>query len=60
MGLYELAKRLGDIEALDQVAGPMSAAVGKIVGHGARKDVLSGAGLGHPLHPMLTDVPIGA
>lgn len=27
---------------------------------GAAKDALSGRWLGHPLHPMLTDVPIGA
>ena len=60
MGLYELVKRLGDIEALDQVAGPMSGTVRKVIGRGPVKDVLSGAGLGHPLHPMLTDVPIGA
>ena len=60
MGLYELAKRLGDIEALDQVVGPVSATVKKTIGHGALKDFLSGAGLGHPLHPVLTDLPIGA
>jgi hypothetical protein len=60
VGLYELAKRLGDIEPLDQVAGPMSATAKKVIGRGPLKDVLSGAGLGHPLHPMLTDVPIGA
>jgi nitrite reductase/ring-hydroxylating ferredoxin subunit/uncharacterized membrane protein len=60
VGLYELARRLGDIEALDQVAGPVAATVKKNIGRGLRKDLLSGAGLGHPLHPVLTDVPIGA
>ena len=60
MGLYELTKRLGDIEALDQVAGPVTATVKKAIGPGRLKDLLSGAGLGHPLHPVLTDIPIGA
>jgi hypothetical protein len=27
---------------------------------GALKDVLSGAWLGHALHPIMTDIPIGA
>jgi nitrite reductase/ring-hydroxylating ferredoxin subunit/uncharacterized membrane protein len=30
------------------------------VGTGTVKDVLSGTWLGHPLHPMLTDLPIGS
>ncbi|MBW3578487.1 MAG: Rieske 2Fe-2S domain-containing protein [Actinobacteria bacterium] len=33
---------------------------GAAVRHRHTKDVLSGAWLGHPLHPMLTDVSIGA
>jgi nitrite reductase/ring-hydroxylating ferredoxin subunit/uncharacterized membrane protein len=59
VGLYELAKRLGTIDALDQVAGPLAATVKKTIGQGAVKDLLSGRGLGHPLHPVLTDIPIG-
>ena len=31
----------------------------KVLKPGAVKDLLSGTFLGHPLHPMLTDVPIG-
>ena len=37
--------------------------VGKLadrIGPGPVKDLLSGTWLGHPLHPMLTDLPIGA
>jgi nitrite reductase/ring-hydroxylating ferredoxin subunit/uncharacterized membrane protein len=30
------------------------------IGPGPVKDLLSGTWLGHPLHPMLTDLPIGA
>jgi nitrite reductase/ring-hydroxylating ferredoxin subunit/uncharacterized membrane protein len=33
--------------------------VRKILKPGAVKDLLSGTFLGHPLHPLLTDVPIG-
>jgi nitrite reductase/ring-hydroxylating ferredoxin subunit/uncharacterized membrane protein len=32
----------------------------RFVRPGALKDLLSGTWLGHPLHPVLTDVPIGA
>jgi len=34
--------------------------VAKLVGTGPMKDLLSGTWLGHPAHPLLTDVPIGA
>jgi nitrite reductase/ring-hydroxylating ferredoxin subunit/uncharacterized membrane protein len=34
--------------------------VAKLVGTGPVKDLLSGTWLGHPAHPLLTDVPIGA
>ena len=54
-----LVHRLGRAEALDRLAKPVAAKVGEVVGHGARKDALSGTWLGHPLHPMLTDLPIG-
>ena len=32
----------------------------KFIGRGLVKDVLSGTWLGHALHPMLTDIPIGS
>ncbi|MGH3973147.1 MAG: Rieske 2Fe-2S domain-containing protein [Pseudonocardiaceae bacterium] len=32
----------------------------KLVGTGRTKDLLSGTWLGHPAHPLLTDIPIGA
>jgi hypothetical protein len=31
-----------------------------LISDGAAKDVLSGVWLGHALHPILTDIPIGA
>jgi nitrite reductase/ring-hydroxylating ferredoxin subunit/uncharacterized membrane protein len=60
VGLHDLAERLGQADVLDQVAAPLTAAVKKAIGPGAVKDALSGVGLGHPLHPVLTDIPIGA
>jgi nitrite reductase/ring-hydroxylating ferredoxin subunit/uncharacterized membrane protein len=43
------------------VAGKViSRPVAKLVTTGPVKDLLSGTWLGHPAHPLLTDVPIGA
>jgi nitrite reductase/ring-hydroxylating ferredoxin subunit/uncharacterized membrane protein len=56
----QLVDRLADTEALDRIGKPVAAWVGKQVGTGTVKDVLSGTWLGHPLHPMLTDLPIGS
>ncbi|MGI8429920.1 MAG: Rieske 2Fe-2S domain-containing protein [Solirubrobacteraceae bacterium] len=46
--------------ALDRVADPLSAAVRRALPAGSLKDLLSGTWLGHTLHPLLTDIPIGA
>ena len=59
MGLHASAERLGGLERLDAPAGAAAKAVAQVVGTGALKDVLSGTFLGHPLHPLLTDIPIG-
>ena len=58
--LNALASRLESIEALDGPAGLAGRAVRELIPAGAAKDVLSGAWLGHALHPIMTDVPIGA
>ena len=59
MGLHELTGRIGDVEALDRLTGPMVRTAKKLIPAGPVKDVLSGRPLGHPVHPPLTDVPIG-
>jgi nitrite reductase/ring-hydroxylating ferredoxin subunit/uncharacterized membrane protein len=57
--------RLTDQPALDKIAQPLSKAVrgayeaGGPVGQRA-KDAVHGVWLGHPLHPVFTDVPLGA
>ncbi|MFN2607760.1 MAG: Rieske 2Fe-2S domain-containing protein [Acidimicrobiales bacterium] len=58
--LEDLVDRIHGATALDSVARPVAGLVGRVVGHGPLKDGLSGTWLGHPLHPMLTDVAIGA
>src|SRR5919202_898391 len=45
--------------SLDSVAQPVAKKVAAVIPSGVMKDTLSGTWLGHPLHPMLTDVPIG-
>jgi nitrite reductase/ring-hydroxylating ferredoxin subunit/uncharacterized membrane protein len=60
MGLHEIAVRIGSVEALDRLVQPLSDLSRRLVPHGPVKDVLSGTWLGHPVHPMLTDVVIGS
>jgi nitrite reductase/ring-hydroxylating ferredoxin subunit/uncharacterized membrane protein len=46
--------------SLDVVGRKLGLAVAKVVRPGRAKDLLAGTWLGHPVHPVLTDVPIGA
>src|SRR5215217_7411421 len=56
--LHVLTDDIGSIELLDGPASILADLAGR-VGPGRLKDTLSGTWLGHALHPMLTDVPIG-
>ena len=58
--LENAMERLAGTSALDAIARPVSKKVAALVPQGAAKDVLSGTWMGHPLHPLLTDIPIGA
>jgi nitrite reductase/ring-hydroxylating ferredoxin subunit len=58
--MHKLVRRIEGITALDKVAQPIVALVGKAVQPRVVRNVLSGTYLGHPAHPMLTDLPIGA
>ena len=58
--LNALAARLESVEALDGPARIVGGTVRRLIPDGAPKDVLSGAWLGHALHPIMTDIPIGA
>jgi len=55
----DLTDRLAGAEVLDTVGKPVATWVTGRLGTGVAKDVLSGTWMGHPLHPMLTDLPIG-
>jgi uncharacterized membrane protein len=57
--LNALAARLESVEALDGPARAAGRTVRGLIPDGAAKDALSGAWLGHAVHPMLTDIPIG-
>jgi nitrite reductase/ring-hydroxylating ferredoxin subunit/uncharacterized membrane protein len=54
-----LGERLDRTEAIDRFARPVEELVAKVVPRGPVKDALHGVWLGHPLHPLLTDLPIG-
>ncbi|GAA2288851.1 hypothetical protein GCM10010402_53620 [Actinomadura luteofluorescens] len=57
---HRAVHRLENAEALDKVAEPLSSVVQRAVRPRLVRDLLSGTKLGHPLHPVLTDVAIGA
>ena len=54
-----LADRLESTSLLDPPAKTVGGVVRDVIPHGPVKDALSGTWLGHPLHPLLTDIPIG-
>jgi nitrite reductase/ring-hydroxylating ferredoxin subunit/uncharacterized membrane protein len=57
----DAVERLGASESIDRLAKPLASAVADALGGNATvKDALSGTWLGHPVHPMLTDLPIGS
>jgi nitrite reductase/ring-hydroxylating ferredoxin subunit len=58
--LHRLAERLGEVEALDGPARRVLALADRVIRPGRPRDVLSGTFLGHALHPLMTDVPIGS
>lgn len=56
---HELSEMIGAIDALDRPAGAIDGLICRLVPPGPVKNALSGSWLGHALHPMLTDVPVG-
>ncbi|MBJ7608778.1 MAG: Rieske 2Fe-2S domain-containing protein [Candidatus Dormibacteraeota bacterium] len=59
MALRDLVRPLEGIELFDPVGDWLGDTVHRLVGNGAVKSALSGTWLGHSLHPVLTDLPIG-
>jgi len=57
MGLRELTDKLEGLELLDGLSDRLAGVVNFAVG--PAKSLLSGTWLEHPLHPLLTDLPVG-
>ena len=57
--LNTLIAQLESDETLDGLGRAAGRTVRRLVPSGAVKNALSGTWLGHPLHPILTDIPIG-
>ena len=53
-------QRIERLEVLDALGKKATLAFSNVVRPGRVKDLLSGTWMGHPAHPMLTDLPIGA
>jgi nitrite reductase/ring-hydroxylating ferredoxin subunit/uncharacterized membrane protein len=57
----ELAERIEEIQQLDGAGEALKSLVDRYIPQRSEvKDLLSGTWLGHPLHPVLTDVVVGA
>jgi nitrite reductase/ring-hydroxylating ferredoxin subunit/uncharacterized membrane protein len=52
--------KIAAADGLDGIAGPVASFAGRATSPKAVKNALSGTWLGHQLHPLLTDVTIGA
>jgi nitrite reductase/ring-hydroxylating ferredoxin subunit/uncharacterized membrane protein len=57
--LHHLVERIGAVSGLDEPAEAVAGWVRGAIPKGPVKDVLSGTPLGHAIHPLLTDLPIG-
>jgi uncharacterized membrane protein len=57
--LNSFVERLESVQALDGLGRPAGRVVRGLIPDGVPKGVLRGAWLGHALHPILTDIPIG-
>ncbi|HWB72168.1 MAG TPA: Rieske 2Fe-2S domain-containing protein [Egibacteraceae bacterium] len=60
MGVEALTARIEHSPALAAVGRSLGRRFASVVRPGTVKDLLSGTWLGHPLHPLLTDLTIGA
>jgi nitrite reductase/ring-hydroxylating ferredoxin subunit/uncharacterized membrane protein len=60
MVFRSLLRKLEAWSGLDPVAGAVAKGVTALTNPTPVKNLLTGTWLGHPLHPLLTDLPIGA
>ena len=55
-----MTARIEGAKALDHVADPVAEAADKVLGPKWLTNLLSGTAIGHPVHPLLVTIPIGA
>jgi nitrite reductase/ring-hydroxylating ferredoxin subunit len=60
MSVMGILDRVADVAALDKVIDPVRHVVQAVLKPQAIKDLLHGTWLGHPLHPVLAQVPVGS
>jgi nitrite reductase/ring-hydroxylating ferredoxin subunit len=60
MSLMGILERVADVTAFDKAIEPARQAVNAALRPQAFKDLLHGTWLGHPLHPVLVQVPVGS
>src|SRR3954467_12551897 len=60
MSLMGILDRVADTTAIDRVVEPVRRVVQGVLRPDAVKDFLHGTWLGHPLHPVLVQVPVGS
>jgi nitrite reductase/ring-hydroxylating ferredoxin subunit/uncharacterized membrane protein len=58
--LHRAVTELGELEALDPPARRLLDVAHRAIRPGRVRDALSGTFLGHALHPLMTDLPIGS
>src|SRR3712207_6048305 len=58
--VLELVTRLEDADWLDPIAKSVRKAVKKVIRPRWARDILHGVPIGHPVHPLAVQVPIGA
>ncbi|MET7543194.1 Rieske (2Fe-2S) protein [Streptomyces sp. NPDC005507] len=58
--IEDAIEAIGELKALDGICGKAAALVYRVTRTKVVKNGLSGTWLGHPLHPALSDLPIGA
>jgi len=59
MSLFAVLDRLSEVSSFDKPLEAARTAVDKVLRPQAVKDLLHGTWLGHPLHPVMAQVPVG-
>lgn len=60
MNLHEVLRKVEDLRAADRPAASVAAVARRLLRPPGLRRVLRGSWLGHPLHPLVITVPIGA